>query len=206
MWMCQTCGEHFETEVPVAARELPACPSCGSRNAEWEDPSATAAKPISRFDAGICPCAVLSLSGQHKKTDQAMIAHATSRPTALPFARTAKLLRVVAFERRLRILAALLDTELCVCELADALLMAQYEVSRHLARLKRVGLVVDRREGLWAYYSIPKSAWQDPLLAEFLDLVRHERDTAGAKKGDAARLAKRLSMRTAGRCVIGVKV
>ncbi len=144
--------------------------------------------------------------GAVQRSEQAMIAQAPSRPKAPVFARTAKFLRVVAFEPRLRILGALLDTELCVCELVDALLMAQYEVSRHLARLKRVGLVVDRREGLWAYYSIPKSAWQDALLAEFLDLVRHERDTAGARRGDAVRLAKRLSMRTAGRCVIGVKV
>ncbi len=66
MWMCQTCGEHFEAESPVAARELPACPSCGSRNAEWEIPSAAAAKPVSRFDGGICPCAIVSLSGQYK--------------------------------------------------------------------------------------------------------------------------------------------
>jgi DNA-binding transcriptional ArsR family regulator len=56
-----------------------------------------------------------------------------SRRVVSGFARMAKVLRVVADERRLRILAALMTKELCVCELVDGLLLAQYEVSRHLA-------------------------------------------------------------------------
>ena len=126
-----------------------------------------------------------------------------SRPVISGFARMARVLRVGADERRLRILGALMRGELCVCELVDALLLAQYEVSRHLASLKKVGLVVDRREGLWAYYSIPESAWRDSLLGGFLTLV--EQEVAGARqgKGDLARLEERLAMRAGNRCVVG---
>lgn len=130
------------------------------------------------------------------------VARVRSRPLVSGFARMAKVLRVVADERRLRILAALMKKELCVCELVDALLLAQYEVSRHLARLKQVGLVVDRREGLWAYYSIPDSAWQDPMLSGFLALL--ERDFQHGK-ADFARLEKRLAMREGNRCVVGFR-
>lgn len=126
-----------------------------------------------------------------------------SRPVVSGFARMAKVLRVVADERRLRILAALMKKELCVCELVDALLLAQYEVSRHLARLRQVGLVVDRREGLWAYYSIPESAWRDCILGGILGLI--EQEVSGVHRGNAdfLRLEKRLAMRDGNRCVVG---
>jgi len=127
------------------------------------------------------------------------------RPVVAGFARMAKVLRVAADERRLRILGALMKKELCVCELVDSLLLAQYEVSRHLARLKQVGLVVDRREGLWAYYSIPRSAWEDPFLGCFLKLVEQEVSAVRRGNADFARLEKRLAMREGDRCVVGVQ-
>ncbi len=126
-----------------------------------------------------------------------------TRPVVSGFAQMAKLFRVTADERRLRILAALMKKELCVCELVDALVMAQYEVSRHLARLKQVGLVVDRREGLWAYYSIPESAWRDPLLGGFLGLIEQELKRRFHGSADFTRLEARLAMRDGGRCVVG---
>jgi ArsR family transcriptional regulator len=44
--------------------------------------------------------------------------------------------------------------ELCVCELTYAIGAAQPHVSRHLAHLRVLGLVVDRRAGLWIHYRI----------------------------------------------------
>jgi ArsR family transcriptional regulator len=125
------------------------------------------------------------------------------RPVIAGFKRMARVLRVVADERRLRILGALMGRELCVCELVDTLLLPQYDVSRHLGRLKQVGLVVDRREGLWAYYSIPEAAWQDSLLGGFLGLVRREGKGTRQGRADSARLEQRLAMRSGNRCVVG---
>lgn len=44
--------------------------------------------------------------------------------------------------------------ELCVCELTHALKLSQPKVSRHLATLRELGIVTDRRDGLWIYYRL----------------------------------------------------
>ncbi|MAY56561.1 metalloregulator ArsR/SmtB family transcription factor [Pseudohongiella sp. SYSU M77423] len=44
--------------------------------------------------------------------------------------------------------------ELCVCELMAALEMPQPKISRHLAQLRKCGIVSDRREGQWVYYRL----------------------------------------------------
>ncbi len=44
--------------------------------------------------------------------------------------------------------------ELCVCDLMTALSLSQPKVSRHLAELRKNGLVIDERRGKWVYYQI----------------------------------------------------
>ena len=55
---------------------------------------------------------------------------------------------------RLRILFLLSEGELCVCEIVAVLDMPQGKISRHLSVLKHAGLVSDRRNGTWIYYSL----------------------------------------------------
>ncbi len=63
--------------------------------------------------------------------------------------------KALADETRLRILALLLaERELCVCDIIAALQLPQSTISRHLAYLRKSGLVNDRRCGLWMYYSV----------------------------------------------------
>ena len=63
----------------------------------------------------------------------------------------------LADESRLRLLLLLQGrTELCVCDLVQALAMPQSTVSRHLAYLKKNGWLHDRRGGIWMYYSLNK--------------------------------------------------
>lgn len=57
---------------------------------------------------------------------------------------------------RLRILSILTQGERCVCDIMAVLKMGQSKVSRHLAYLRRSGLVSGRREGLWIHYSLTK--------------------------------------------------
>ncbi|PLX78827.1 MAG: ArsR family transcriptional regulator, partial [Desulfuromonas sp.] len=66
----------------------------------------------------------------------------------------AKIFKALADETRLRILALLLEGELCVCEIIAALELPQSTVSRHLAYLRKSGWVQDRRQGLWMYYRL----------------------------------------------------
>ena len=68
------------------------------------------------------------------------------------------LFKALADETRLRIMALLLtEQELCVCDIIAAVKLPQSTVSRHLAYLRKSGLVNDRRCGLWMYYSIVDS-------------------------------------------------
>lgn len=64
------------------------------------------------------------------------------------------LFHALSDETRLALLDRLKDGEQCVCELTDAMNAAQSRLSFHLKVLKDAGLVEDRREGRWMYYSL----------------------------------------------------
>lgn len=65
------------------------------------------------------------------------------------------LFKCLADDTRVRILLLITrEQELCVCELMWALEASQPKVSRHLALLRRAGLLADRRQGQWVYYRL----------------------------------------------------
>jgi len=69
-------------------------------------------------------------------------------------------------ETRLRLIALLAGGEQCVCDLTGALDAAQSRLSFHLKVLKDAGLVTDRKDGRWVYYSLDRGALEE--LAEFV--------------------------------------
>lgn len=70
----------------------------------------------------------------------------------------AALFKACADQTRLRLLNLLAaEGEVCVCHLVDVLETNQPKVSRHLAYLKRAGLVSDRKDSLWVYYRLSDS-------------------------------------------------
>jgi ArsR family transcriptional regulator len=73
--------------------------------------------------------------------------------------RIAQLCNALADEARVEIVARLLDGEKCVCDLTDALETGQSRLSYHLKVLKDAGLVTDRREGRWSYYTLARDAF-----------------------------------------------
>jgi ArsR family transcriptional regulator len=62
--------------------------------------------------------------------------------------------RAFSDRTRLRILNLLGGGELCVCDIMTTLAIPQAKASRHLAYLRRTGLVNVRKEGLWSHYSL----------------------------------------------------
>ena len=80
--------------------------------------------------------------------------------------RATRLFQALSDLTRLSILQRLRLGERCVCELTDALDAAQSRLSFHLKVLKDAGLVSDRREGRWMYYTLNADA-----LAEISELV-----------------------------------
>lgn len=66
-------------------------------------------------------------------------------------------LKALSDETRLRIINLLYEKELCVCDIMETLQITQAKASRHLIYLKNAGLVTDRKQAQWVYYSIVQS-------------------------------------------------
>jgi ArsR family transcriptional regulator len=96
--------------------------------------------------------------------------------------------KVLADESRLKMLWLLFNRrELCVCDIMAVLDITQSKASRHLATLRNVGIVVDRREGQWSYYSL--CPVEDKLAEEHLKLLK----TSLSKRPDARQLIVKLN-------------
>jgi ArsR family transcriptional regulator len=99
------------------------------------------------------------------------------------------LFKALADATRLRILGLLLTGEVCVCDIHETLKIPQPKASRHLAYLRRSGLVETRRDGLWIHYRL--GTLRDPVLAAIVDAVRHGLTHVDTVHRDAERLQKR---------------
>lgn len=97
--------------------------------------------------------------------------------------------KALADATRLRILRLLMAGEVCVCDLHETLRIPQAKASRHLAYLRRAGLVTTRREGLWIHYRLAKSA--DPIVATIADATTHVLGHVETLRRDAERFEKR---------------
>jgi len=75
--------------------------------------------------------------------------------------RAAAWFHALSDKTRLEIVERLASGERCVCELTGDLDAAQSRLSFHLRTLKDAGLVTDRREGRWAYYSLVPEALEE---------------------------------------------
>ena len=92
---------------------------------------------------------------------------ATTLSANLDLDRAAQLFHALSDPTRLSVLELLRWGERCVCELQDEIDAAQSRLSFHLKVLKEAGLVTDRKEGRWSYYTLATGA-----LGEAHDLVR----------------------------------
>ena len=97
--------------------------------------------------------------------------------------------KALADATRLRILGLLLTGEVCVCHIHESLKIPQPKASRHLAYLRKAGLVEARREGLWMHYRIADLS--DPVLEALGQTVRHALMHMEAVHKDADRLHKK---------------
>ena len=82
-----------------------------------------------------------------------------------------KVLKALADPTRLRILGLLRSGEICVCHIYDSLKISQPKASRHLAYLRRAGVVRTEKRGLWVYYSLATNL--TPAAQALLDAAVH---------------------------------
>jgi len=100
------------------------------------------------------------------------------------------LFKALADRTRLRIIGLLAAGEVCVCDIHESLGLRQPTTSRHLAYLRRTGLVSARKQGLWVHYRL--ADLPDPVMRTVLDAVGHALRHLSAAERDRQRLARRL--------------
>ena len=95
-------------------------------------------------------------------------------------ARAAAWFHALSDETRVQIIEMLSHGERCVCELMGSLDAAQSRLSFHLKTLKDAGLVNDRRDGRWVYYSLDSAALDE--IVEFLRGVKPGKHAGSCSK------------------------
>ncbi len=83
----------------------------------------------------------------------------------------------LADNTRLRLLNLMRDTEVCVCFFVEVIGTNQPKISRHLAYLRKAGIVAARRDGIWAHYRIvqPKNEHAARVLHEIQEWLRNDK-------------------------------
>jgi ArsR family transcriptional regulator len=99
---------------------------------------------------------------------------------------------------RIRILCALMQCELCVCELVDALEVSQSTLSTHLQLLRNLGVVTTEKRQTWIIYSFEGS-----YRRAFAESLKNFPVLDSLIECDQERIANRLNLRIDGCCVVG---
>jgi ArsR family transcriptional regulator len=102
------------------------------------------------------------------------------------------LYKALADRTRLRILGLLLDGEVCVCHIHESLGVPQPKTSRHLAYLRRAGLVEARKDGLWVHYRLARLP--DPVLQAVIESATHAVAHLPSREKDRRRLGRHLEL------------
>ncbi len=98
------------------------------------------------------------------------------------------LFKALADHTRLRLINLIGDDEVCVCFFVEVLKINQPKISRHLAYLRRAGLVSPRREGKWIHYRLAEPP--DAHAATIFRELRAGLPNDPAMKNERARLEK----------------
>jgi len=100
----------------------------------------------------------------------------------------APLFAALADRTRLRLLNLIAGREVCVCYLVEILRQGQPKISRHLAYLRKAGVVAARREGKWMHYRVERP--QDAATASILDAVFESFKSDREMQSDLGRLSR----------------
>jgi ArsR family transcriptional regulator len=106
-------------------------------------------------------------------------------------------LKALADRTRLRIVGLLASGEICVCHIHESLGIPQPKASRHLAYLRKAGLVDARKDGLWVHYRLAKL--DNRVMQAVLEAVSHAVGHLGTSEKDLRRLAARTAVTLPGR-------
>lgn len=113
-----------------------------------------------------------TLARLYDDPDERAVTLRKRRPDAVTVERRRAVFAALANEDRLRLVSALRDGEMCVCELQVVLDAPQSTVATHLRKLRDAGVIKRRRKGKWSYYRLADGAVLDLLdLAAELEVT-----------------------------------
>jgi ArsR family transcriptional regulator len=98
------------------------------------------------------------------------------------------LFAALADRTRLRLLNLIAGREVCVCYLVEILRQGQPKISRHLAYLRKAGVVAARREGKWMHYRVERL--ENAAAVSILDAVLESFKSDREMQSDLARLSR----------------
>ena len=98
------------------------------------------------------------------------------------------LFAALADRTRLRLLNLMAGREVCVCYLVEILRQGQPKISRHLAYLRKAGVVAARRDGKWMHYRIERPA--NAAAASVLEAVFESFNSDREMQADLDRLSR----------------
>ncbi len=109
--------------------------------------------------------------------------------------------KALADPTRIRILYALLQSDLCGCEMVDALEMGQSTLSSHLQIIRQAGLVETTRRHKMVSYHLTEESTQlvQAIMDQSADSLKADRRLSR----DLARVKERISLRQHGVCILG---
>ncbi len=96
--------------------------------------------------------------------------------TALSLQETSKALKLLGDQTRLTIIGLLKDNECCVCEFVEILEMSQPAISQHLRKMRDAGIVKERRNGHWIFYSLNVEHEAYPLISEIVEYIPDQKE------------------------------
>ena len=105
---------------------------------------------------------------------------------------TLAVMKALADENRLRVVAALEGRELCLCQIVELLGLATSTVSRHMSILQQARLVESRRDGRWTYFRLDDNGPAE--ATESADLVVRQLKKDAQVRDDSKRLKQILKI------------
>jgi len=86
------------------------------------------------------------------------------------------LLKALSDKTRLRIINLLYKREVCNCEITEILNISQPAVTKHIKKMKKIGILNERRKGWWSYYSLNlKDEEFKKIILDVLSIIKNEK-------------------------------
>lgn len=110
------------------------------------------------------------------------------RKAAVDIEKITSTLKLLGDKTRLTMIGLLEDHECCVCEFVEIFQMSQPAISQHLRKLRDAGLVKERRNGQWIFYSLNKEHETYPLIKGVLHHLPDQKEKLEALEAEGLRV------------------